>query len=120
MQVPQAFGSAPALLGEEPTANASEAGEGWLGFGGKGPNEQENLHLYVLKRVLGVNKSTSSLLVLAEFGRLPLYVYKWKQILRYWNRLIDMATETGICQELHITPARQEELGSFFHQEHDM
>ena len=75
---------------EEPTANTSEAGEGWLGLGGKVPDQQEKLHLYFLKRVLCVSKSTPSSLVLAEFGRLPLNVYKCKQILRYWNRLVDI------------------------------
>ena len=90
MQVPQGSGSTPASLGEEPTANTSEAGEGWLGFGGKAPDEQEKLHLYFLKKVLCVSKSTPSSIVLAEFGRLPLYVYKWKQIMNYWNRLVVM------------------------------
>ena len=30
--------------------------------------------------------------MVAEFGRLPLYVYKWKRTLRYWNwnRLVDV------------------------------
>ena len=108
-------------LGEEPTANTAEAGEaaageGWLGVGGKVPDEQEKLHLYFLKRVLGVSKSTPSSIVLAEFGRFPLYVYKWKQILRYWNRLVIMDENRLVKQafnESYYLHLQGKKLGAF-------
>jgi len=37
--------------------------------------------------LLGVRKSTTTHIVLAEFGRFPLQIHFWQQILRYHNRV---------------------------------
>jgi hypothetical protein len=51
------------------------------------PDGQELLHKKFVKRVLGVCDSTPDIIVLGEVGRLPLVFYRYKQIIRYWNRL---------------------------------
>ena len=48
----------------------------------------EVLHRSFLKQVLGVRMSTTSDIVLAEFGRFPLQVHFWQQILRYHHRTV--------------------------------
>ena len=40
-----------------------------------------------MKQFLGVRKSTANQIVLAEFGRFPLQIHFWQQILRYHNRV---------------------------------
>ncbi len=42
---------------------------------------------FFLKQLLGVGKSTTNQIVLAEFGRFPLQIHFWQQILRYRNRV---------------------------------
>ena len=44
------------------------------------------LHRGFLKQLLGVSMSTTSEIVLVEFGRFPLQVHFWQQILRYHHR----------------------------------
>jgi hypothetical protein len=40
-----------------------------------------------LKGILGVNKTTSTFVVLGEFGRYPLEYFWWQQTLKYYDRL---------------------------------
>ncbi len=47
----------------------------------------ELVHRQFLKQLLGVRKSTTNQIVLAEFGRFPLQIHFWQQILRYHNRV---------------------------------
>ena len=46
------------------------------------------LHTGYLKQLLGVRMFTTSDIVLAEFGRFPLQVHFWQQILRYRHKTV--------------------------------
>ena len=46
----------------------------------------EVLHRSFLKSLLGIQKSTSNEVVLAELGRYPLQIHFWQQILKYHQR----------------------------------
>ena len=48
----------------------------------------EVLHRSFLKHLLGVEICTANETVLAEFGRFPLQVHFWQQILRYHHRVV--------------------------------
>ena len=50
----------------------------------------EKLHRQFLKQLLHVRKSTASEIVLAEFGRYPLQIHFWQQVLRYHNRVLKL------------------------------
>ena len=50
----------------------------------------EKLHGQFLKQLLHVRKSTASEIVLAEFGRYPLQIHFWQQVLRYHNRVLKL------------------------------
>ena len=43
-----------------------------------------------LKQLLHIRKSTASEIVLAEFGRYPLLIHFWQQVLRYHNRVLKL------------------------------
>jgi hypothetical protein len=45
------------------------------------------VHRAFLKSLLGVNTTTSSYVVLAEFGRFPLEIFWWQQIMRFLSRV---------------------------------
>ena len=45
------------------------------------------VHRQFLEQLLGVRKSTTTHIVLAEFGRFPLQMHFWQQNLRYHNRV---------------------------------
>jgi sorting nexin-29 len=47
----------------------------------------ERVQLLFLKRLLRLRKSTPSWVVLAEVGRLPVYMYGLRRVCRYWNKL---------------------------------
>ena len=47
----------------------------------------EVLHRSFLKHLLGVETCTANKIVFAEFGRFPLWVHFWQQILRYHHRV---------------------------------
>ena len=47
----------------------------------------ELVHRQFLKQLLGVRKSTTTQIELAEFGRFPLQIHFWQQILRHHNRV---------------------------------
>ena len=48
----------------------------------------EVLHRSFLKHLLGVRICTANEVALAEFGRFPLQVHFWQQILRYHHRVV--------------------------------
>ena len=48
----------------------------------------EVLHRSFLKHLLGVETCTANETVLTEFGRLPLQVHFWQQILRHHHRVV--------------------------------
>jgi len=47
----------------------------------------EQVHIMFLRGILGVNKTTSTFVVLGEFGRYPLEYFWWQQTLKYYDRL---------------------------------
>ena len=50
----------------------------------------KNVQTSFLKKLIGVNKSTSNCAVLGECGRLPLAVYYMTNCIKYWIKLIKM------------------------------
>ena len=50
----------------------------------------EKLHRQFLKQLLHIRKSTANEIVLAEFGRYPLQIHFWQQVLRYHNRVLKL------------------------------
>ena len=50
----------------------------------------ERVHLFALKRFLGVSSRTSNDLVYGETGRYPLFVNIYVKVLRYWLKLLEM------------------------------
>ena len=50
----------------------------------------EVLHRSFLKSLLGIRKSTSNEIVLAELGRYPLQICFWQQILKYHPRMFGL------------------------------
>jgi hypothetical protein len=62
--------------------------EVWTGcIGAKGLQQAEQVHRMFLKGILGVNKATSTFVVLGEFGKYPLEYFWWQQTLKYYDRL---------------------------------
>ena len=59
-------------------------------FQGKEVTDHEKIHLGYLKSVLRVKPSSSTLAVMAECGRFPLYVKQRFQAIKYWKRLLNM------------------------------
>jgi hypothetical protein len=47
----------------------------------------EQVHRMFLRGILGVNKTTSTFVLLGEFGRYPLEYFWWQQTLKYYDRL---------------------------------
>ena len=61
----------------------------------------EQLHWQFLKHVLGITGSTATLIVLAEFGRYPLRLHWWQQILkklRYHNHINNLTDDERLIQ----------------------
>ena len=58
----------------------------------------EQLHRQFSKHVLGVRGLTAILIVLAEFGRYPLRLHWWQQILRYHNRINNLPDDEQLIQ----------------------
>ena len=50
----------------------------------------DKLHRQFLKQLLHIWKSTAIEIVLAEFGRYPLQIHFWQQVLRYHNRALKL------------------------------
>ena len=85
----------------------------------------EVLHRSFLKQLLGVRTCTANEIVLAEFGRFPLQVHFWQQILRYHHRdtrLVKLAMVDGctLSSSQSVTAATtkgwQYYVGSFLEQ----
>jgi hypothetical protein len=53
----------------------------------KAPIQRISIHRMFLRGILGVNKTTSTFVVLGEFGRYPLEYFWWQQTLKYYDRL---------------------------------
>ncbi len=53
----------------------------------KGLQQAEQIHRMFLRGILGVNKVTSTFVVLGEFRRYPLEYLWWQQTLKYYDRL---------------------------------
>ncbi len=53
----------------------------------------EVVHRQFLKMTAGLSSRVNSYIVLAEFGRHPMYVQQWQQALRYMHRLSDTDNE---------------------------
>ena len=56
----------------------------------------EVLHRSFLKHLLGVRICTANEIALAEFGRFPLQVHFWQQILRYHHRSVIIRTTLAL------------------------
>ena len=78
--------------------------------------EAEVLHRQFLRHLLHVRKSTANEIVLAEFGRYPLQIHFWQQVLRFHNRalklpdtrLVKLAFVAGaLLTDGHIVELRQ-------------
>jgi hypothetical protein len=50
----------------------------------------EKVHLFALKRFLGVDRRTPNDLVYGEFGRFPIYLNSYVRCIRYWLKLTRM------------------------------
>ena len=48
----------------------------------------EKLHLYFLKRILSVRKSTVNFMVYFELGRLTLFINRYCRMIKYWCKLL--------------------------------
>jgi hypothetical protein len=55
--------------------------------GAKGLQQAEQVQRMFLRGILGVSKTTSTFVVLGEFGRYPLEYFWWQQTLKYYDRL---------------------------------
>lgn len=53
-------------------------------------SEIEKVHAKFCKYVLGVPTQTSTLAVLSETGRVPLYVYYFKRCITYWLKVVSL------------------------------
>ena len=63
----------------------------------------EGLHIKFLRSILGLPKRGSSHnIVRAEFGRYPLHVFWWKQVLAYRSRLMDLPQERLLSRAFEI------------------
>ncbi len=60
----------------------------------------EVVHRAFLKSSLGVNTTTSSYVVLAEFGRFPLEIFWWQQTMRFLSRV---SSEVDLDHMLRLT-----------------
>ena len=66
-------------------------------------NDIESVHLKWLKYILGVNKRSSSIAVLAEVGEYPLIVDVCRQLAKYWLRMkeIDRNSLLYLCYQMN-------------------
>ena len=79
----------------------------WALLGGKAATDMmEKMHTCFLRQLLGVPSNTSSKMLYAEFGRLPLQCSWLKQFLFYLQRLQNMDTGT-LCREAFDTDVQK-------------
>ena len=64
-------------------------------------NSHEIIHIQFCKRILGVKKSTTNMMVYSELGRLPLYISSNIRIVKYWTKLLN--TDNCILKECYAT-----------------
>ncbi|MGV2337609.1 MAG UNVERIFIED_CONTAM: hypothetical protein LVR18_27195 [Planctomycetaceae bacterium] len=50
----------------------------------------ERVHRWLCRRLLGLPQGASSAVALAELGRWPLHVHWVQQLVRFWNRMIEL------------------------------
>ena len=63
----------------------------------------EGLHLDFLRSILGLPKhGIPSYITYAEFGRYPLHIFWWKQVLLYRSRLMDMPRERLLSRTFEV------------------
>ena len=62
-------------------------------------NDIKTLHLYYLKRILRVRKSTVNQMVYFELGRTPLYIHIYIRMICYWLKLVE--TDNCILKNLY-------------------
>jgi hypothetical protein len=53
----------------------------------------ERVQLSFIKRFLGLRPSTSHWVTLAECSRLPVYMFAYKRVCRYWNKLASLGNK---------------------------
>jgi hypothetical protein len=75
----------------------------------------EVVHRAFLKLSLGVNTTTSSYVVLAEFGRFPLEIFWWQKTMRFLSRVSsevdsDRMLRLGYDVQLQLLIARRKVL----------
>ena len=75
--------------------------------GGKTAMQQlEQVHIGFLRRLLGVPVSTTKKLIYAEFGRLPLKHFWWKQTARYTQRMHEL-DDGRLCKTAFVAECRR-------------
>ena len=50
----------------------------------------ERVHRWLCRRLLGLSQGASSAVALAELGRWPLHVHWTQQLVRFWNRMLEL------------------------------
>ena len=61
----------------------------------------ESIHMQFCKRILGVKRSTTNMMVYSELGRWPLYISRNIRIVKYWIKLLN--TDNCILKECYST-----------------
>ena len=64
-------------------------------------NSHEIIHMQFFKRILGVKRSTTNMMVYSELGRLPLYISRNIRIVKHWLKLLN--TDNCILKECYAT-----------------
>ena len=64
----------------------------------------------MLKRVLGVNNTTSNLTVLAECGRYPLHVNYFTNCIKLWLKIISM-NDNRLVKQCYLMDYNLHEMG---------
>ena len=59
------------------------------------------LYMQFFKRILGVKRSTTNMMVYSELGRLPLYISRNIRIVKHWLKLLN--TDNCILKECYAT-----------------
>ena len=62
---------------------------------------QEVFHRHFLRRLLGVSNSTTSFMVLGEFGRYPQAIFWAKAVLKYYARLTELPPDRLVADAFH-------------------
>jgi hypothetical protein len=79
----------------------------------KAREQLEVVHRAFLKSSLGVSTTTSSYVVLAEFGRFPLEIFWWQQTMRFFSRVsskVDSDRMLRLAYDVQLLAARRKVL----------